>query len=226
MSPPVTVPGGSRVVPTLSAHGRPRCSRARQGQGVTDVRSAEVWRGSTPFRDAAARRPPAHSPRAVSSMAATAAQSPSAPGVVGTVSTWPTSTTAFVWAAHGDQPRRDQPRYDRRGARPDQRSPWPDRCAACASPSGGSLAGSGACLHPCAWSRRPSAVDRVPRPQGSSSGSSTSASTCRGRSVPKWRRSRVASFGSPSRSVTARTAASTKPMSASAYRSESSRTRR
>ncbi len=47
-------------------------------------------------------------------------------------------------------------------------------------------------------------------------GSRVSASTWRGRRVPKWRRSSVASYGSPRRSVIARTAASTKPISASA----------
>ena len=48
------------------------------------------------------------------------------------------------------------------------------------------------------------------------SGTSRSAATWRGRRRPKWRRSSVASFGSFRRSTTANTAASTKPMSASA----------
>ena len=47
-------------------------------------------------------------------------------------------------------------------------------------------------------------------------GRSSIDSRCRGRSSEKWRRSSVASFGSPSRSTTANTAASTKPMSESA----------
>lgn len=47
-------------------------------------------------------------------------------------------------------------------------------------------------------------------------GSKRSTSTWRGRSSPKWRRSRVASLGSFSRSTIASTAASTKPTAASA----------
>ena len=47
-------------------------------------------------------------------------------------------------------------------------------------------------------------------------GSSSSASTCRGRMTEKWRWSSVASFGSRRRSTIARTAASTKPTRRSA----------
>jgi hypothetical protein len=58
------------------------------------------------------------------------------------------------------------------------------------------------------------------------SGKSCNAATCRGRRMLKWRRSNVASFGSRSRSVMANTAASTRPISASAYWSHNSRARR
>jgi len=64
--------------------------------------------------------------------------------------------------------------------------------------------------------RRRARAHRDDRRHAASRGSRVSASTWRGRSMPKCLRSSVASFGSPSRSVTASTAASTKPMSASA----------
>ena len=61
--------------------------------------------------------------------------------------------------------------------------------------------------------------------RGDQAGSNSIESRWRGRRRLKWRRSSVASLGSFSRSTIANTAASTSPMSASAYRSHSSRTR-
>ena len=70
--------------------------------------------------------------------------------------------------------------------------------------------------------RRPIVVARNP---DGHAGSSSSADTCLGRTVAKWRWSSVASFRSPSRSTTATTAASTNPRRRSTYCSISSRTR-